>query len=429
MTQRKPITRRRVLAAGAGALTATLLPGIGRAQGAPAKIGVILYLTGIQSFMGQQTRKGNEFGAKIVKEAGGPPLEFLYGDAESKPENGRVVAERLIRDGCTLLIGTNDSGSTISVAQAAEASKIPFLINIASAPQITEQGFTQIFRNFPPGTALVANAVTRIKELGATTGVEPKTAVILHVNDTFGQGIIKGVDALWERLQVPIKILDRISYDVRARDLSVEVAKAQASGADLLMPITRVSDAILMIREMVKQNWSPMGIISPGSPGPYEKAFTDALGKYADGYMSCVPWYNPTKKRSREIADRFERETGDRFDLNAAFAFEAVEIAADAIKRANSAQPGAIHAALKATDISDHIMGLRRIEWVIFGLKTRETWGLRGDFAFYGIWNLSMTDGWHEHRNVDGGFGIHIRFLVFDLNRQCAAFLVTRKRA
>ena len=58
-------------------------------------------------------------------------MEFIYGEAESKPENGRVVAERLIRDGCTLLIGTNDSGSTISVAQAAEAAKIPFLINIA----------------------------------------------------------------------------------------------------------------------------------------------------------------------------------------------------------------------------------------------------------------------------------------------------------
>jgi len=29
-------------------------------------------------------------------------------------------------------------------------------------------------------------------------------------------------------------------YDVRARDLSVEVAKAKAVGADLLMPITRV---------------------------------------------------------------------------------------------------------------------------------------------------------------------------------------------
>ena len=122
------------------------------------------------------------------------------------------------------------------------------------------------------------------------------------------------------------------------------------------MPITRVSDAILIVREMVKQNWSPMGIISPGSPGPYEKAFTDALGKYGDGYMSCVPWYDPTNKRAREIAQRFENEMDARFDLNAAFAFEAVEIAADALKRAKSHEPADIHAALKTTNITDHII-------------------------------------------------------------------------
>ena len=356
MTSRLTIDRRKLLTTGVGAVGASLLPRPLFAQSKPVKIGVILYLTGVQSFMGQQTRTGNEFGAKIVKESGGPAMEFVYADAESRPENGRVVAERLIGDGCQLLIGTNNSGSTISVAQAAEAAKIPFLINIASAPQITEQGFTQIFRNFPPATNLVANAVMRIKELSALTGVEPKTAVIMHVNDTFGQGVMKGVSLLWDKLQVPIKIVDTVAYDVNARDLSVEVGKAKAAGADLLMPVTRVNDAILIVREMVKQNWSPMGIISPGSPGPYEKAFSDALGKYADGYMSCVPWYDPTKKRSREIAERFEAETGGRFDLNAVFAFEAVEIAADAISRAKSAEPAAIHAALKATHIDDHIV-------------------------------------------------------------------------
>lgn len=356
VSERIAVNRRQILAAGAGAFGTGILPRAALTQSAPVKVGVILYLSGVQAFMGQQTRKGNEFGGKYAKETGGPPMQFIYGDAESKPENGRIVAERLIRDGCTLLIGTNNSGSTISVAQAAEAAKIPFLINIASAPQITEQGFTQIFRNFPPATTLVGNAVVRIKELGATTGVEPKTAVILHVNDTFGQGIMKGVDIVWEKLHVPIKIVDRISYDVHARDLSVEVAKAKAAGADLLMPITRVGDAILIIREMVKQNWSPMGIISPGSPGPYEKAFTDALGKYGDGYMSCVPWYNPTKASAREIVAQFEKETDARFDLNAAFAFEAVQIAADAIRRANSNEPAAIHAALKTTDIKDHIV-------------------------------------------------------------------------
>jgi hypothetical protein len=33
--------------------------------------------------------------------------------------------------------------------------------------------------------------------------------------------------------------------------------------------------------------------------------------------------------------------------------------------------------------------GLRGIEWVILGLKTRESWGLQGDYAFWRGWNLA----------------------------------------
>src|SRR6266699_1831229 len=74
-------------------------------------------------------------------------------------------------------------------------------------------------------------------------------------------------------------------------------------------------------------------------------------------------------------------------------------------------------------------MGLRRIEWVILRLKTPQSWGLQGAFAFLRDLKFGTTDGWHEHRNVHGGFGIRIRFLVFDRNRQCAESLVIRKHA
>jgi hypothetical protein len=74
------------------------------------------------------------------------------------------------------------------------------------------------------------------------------------------------------------------------------------------------------------------------------------------------------------------------------------------------------------------LLGLRGIEWVIFGLKTLETGGLQGNLAFCEIWNLSMLDRWHEHRNGDGGFGIRIRFLVFERTRQFAGYSVIRKR-
>jgi len=37
-----------------------------------------------------------------------------------------------------------------------------------------------------------------------------------------------------------------------------------------------------------------------------------------------------------------------------------------------------------------------------------------------------MNVGWHEQRSEGGGCGMHICSPVFDRNRQCAAFSVTR---
>lgn len=350
-------TRRKVVQLTAATAAAGALPILSARAATPTKVGVLLPTSGVYASSGQAARKGIEFGALINKEQGGPELELMFADTESKPENGRVAAEKLIRAGCSVLIGAWDTGATISAAQAAEAAKVPLVINIGSAPQITEQGFTQVFRNFTPVTSLIENAVVRIKELAASSAKPPKTAVLLYVNDTYGQAALAGVSALWEKQSVPIQIVAKIGYDVKAKDLSVEVAKAKATGADLLLPLTRVNDAIMIVREAVKQSFNPMAIIGPGSAGPYERAFTDAVGKYGDDYMICVPWYNPQNPRAKALVERYERtEKGQRFELNVGFSFEAVEIVADAVKRAKSSEPAALHAALKTTNITDHVM-------------------------------------------------------------------------
>jgi branched-chain amino acid transport system substrate-binding protein len=348
-------TDRRDLVRGAAAAGMLGAPALVRAQSAPIKVGVILPLSGVLAFVGTATRRGTELAVKMFNEQG-TRIEASFVDTESKPENGRVAAEKLIRDGCSILVGAWDSGATISAAQAAEAAKVPLVVNIASAPQITEQGFTMVFRNFVTAPQLVRNAVARIKELRGPQ-FDPKTAVVMHVNDTFGQSMQGGVAALWEKLDVGIKIVDTISYDLRARDLSVEVAKARASKADLLLPITRVNDAILIVREMVKQDWVPTAIIGPGSPGPYERAFTDALGKYADDYISCVPWWDPRQELARRVIDRWSREfPKERFELNSGFGWESIQVVADAFARARSSRPADLHAALKVTDIREHVM-------------------------------------------------------------------------
>ena len=61
--------------------------------------------------------------------------------------------------------------------------------------------------------------------------------------------------------------------------------------------VSRLNDAILITRELVKQRWSPMAVLSMG-PGWYEDQYVKTLAKLSDGPLSFVPWYVPTKKLS-----------------------------------------------------------------------------------------------------------------------------------
>ena len=150
---------------------------------------------------------------------------------------------------------------------------------------------------------LANNGLARFGDIFKATGKTPKTAVLMHVNDTFGQSMLKAINAYSGAGKLPFKIVDKISYDPQAKDLSIEVAKAKAAGAELHIVVTRLNDAILMVREMVKQSYEPMGIISPGSPGMYELQFLKALGKYADYCITNMPWLDP----KQELTGRLRR--------------------------------------------------------------------------------------------------------------------------
>ncbi len=357
-----PNITRRGFARGAGAaLVAGIAPGILRAQAGPLKIGAILPRSGTQAFFGQSCQKGLEIAPALLKELGYDfPMDIVTADSETNVDVARSQAERLINDGANVLTGAFDSGGTAAIAQVCEQRGVPFVINIAAAPQITEQGYKFVFRNFPTSLDLVRNGLLGFKDVFAATGTTPKTAVFMHVNDTFGQANKAAVDRLFPAADMPFRIVETISYDPAAKDLSVEVAKAKATGADLLMVTSRINDAILLVREMVRQRWSPMGIMSPGSPGMYEEQFFKTLGKYADYEITVIPWYNPNSDVAKRVAELFgqtfpkDRLIGNIF--NVGFTVEAVLILADAYKRAGSTDGRAVADALRRTDLAKRVM-------------------------------------------------------------------------
>jgi branched-chain amino acid transport system substrate-binding protein len=349
------LPNRRHLLAGAAATAATVAaPTILRAQGGPLKVGVILPRSGYEAGIGQDCQRGVDIAPSVLKALGMPELTIINGDTESNVDTAREHAEKLINDGAQLLIGAFDSGQTTAVAQVAEQKGIPLVINVASAPEITEQGYKFVVRNFPTVQMLLSDELDSQKEVFEIAGAAPKTAVFMHVNDLFGTGMSKGLHGMMPKYNLPYTIVDEISYDPAARDLSVEVTKAKATNAEIMLVVGRLNDAMLLTREMIKQRWTPQAILSMG-PGWYENQYTKTLGKMSDGPISLVPWYDPNKKLSQMLEAALAKAYPD-FNLNTnhVYTFEALLVAADAYKRAGSADPKALAEALHATNITDN---------------------------------------------------------------------------
>jgi len=348
---------RRSFSAGLGAaglMAGTAPYNIARAAGTPLKVGVLLPRSGYQAGIGQDCQRGVDITDGVLRDLGLPALEIINADTESNVDVARSRAEKLIGEGAQLLMGAFDSGQSSAIAQVAEQKGIPFVINIAAAPPITEQGYKFVFRNFPTAPMILRDAFIDQKEIFAAVGSAPKSVVFLAENDTFGVAMQKAIPGILPKFDMPYKILDTISYDPTARDLSVEVAKAKATGAEALLVVSRLNDAILITRELIKQRWSPMAILSMG-PGWYEDQYLKTLGKLSDGALSFAPWYDPNKKLSKQLeAALAKAHPGVNLNTNHVYSFEALLIAADAYKRAGSADPKALADAIRATNIKDN---------------------------------------------------------------------------
>jgi branched-chain amino acid transport system substrate-binding protein len=352
---RYTITRRSFTAGASAAVLLSTVP-LRRARAAgKLKIGVILPLSGIQGQIGQDCKRGADIAPAVLKAHGYPDFELIYGDTETNVQTARAVAEQVVGDGADVLVGSFDSGQTTAIAQVAEQKGRPLVISIAAADAITEQGYKFVFRNFPTGRMIVTDAFQLQKELYDYTKKAPKTAVLLHVNDTYGTAVAGAINKMFPDQKMPFKLVEQIAYDPAAKDLSVEVAKAKATNAEMAWVVSRLNDAILMTREMIKQRWDPMGVISTG-PGWYEDQYFKVIGKHSSDILSTIPWYDPTKPMAKALRAALKKAYPEsNMNTNHAYTFEAIQIAVDAFKRAGSADPQAMADALRKTDIKDNV--------------------------------------------------------------------------
>ena len=362
------VTRRTFLRSIAVAAAAAGIPGALRAQPRVVKLGAVVPVTGALAEVGQDCRVGVQMAVDAVnaaggiKSMGGARLELATGDSQTKVEVARAEAERLINGGAQILTGGFHSAHVATIAPLAQQRRVPYLIDISATDAITaniaksvregQQKVQYVYRNFPSSVTFSRNATRYMSEIFRTAATPPKRVVVMYTNDLFGKTVADAFQAAHKAMTPPWDIVQVIPYPETAVDLSAEVSLARAAKPDIIAPLTRPATAIILLEELARQRVDIMGVISPGAPGLYEGRQIEQLKQRIEHVMDCVPWPNHKSADVQRIAAEYARRTGKMFDTSASFTYEAVQVIADALERARSAEPDAFVDALRQANFS-----------------------------------------------------------------------------
>jgi branched-chain amino acid transport system substrate-binding protein len=369
MTTRRTFLRTAIVASVAGT------PRLLRAQGKTFRIGAIHPVTGPLAEPGQACRLGAQMAVEAVNAAGGIKskgglrLELLVGDTQTKLENGRVEAERVVNQGAQMLVGSFDSGSTNAMVSVAQQKRVPFLVDIAVADPITanvaksvkdgQQKVQYVYRNFPTASSFGRKAVQYFTEIFAEAKVTPERVALMYCNDLFGQSQSRGFLAAYKAARPAWTLLedDVIAWPEPPSDLSTEVSRLKALRPDVIVPIARPASAQLLLPEIRKQRVDTLGIVGPGSPGFYEAGQLAALKDDLEHVLDSVPWANFKNARTNQVAEEYRKRSGGKtFDTNSGYSFDAILVIADVLERAASVDADAIVEALRKTTYTGGLM-------------------------------------------------------------------------
>ncbi|MCL4458663.1 MAG: ABC transporter substrate-binding protein [Chloroflexi bacterium] len=332
------------------------------------KVGVLAPLTGPQGPAGLEMKNGSELLAEIVNgkydlnmplakteglpNLGGAKVKLVFADDGGSPEKGKAEVERLITsEKVVAIVGTYASSVTAVASRAAESLGVPLLTPISTSPMLTQQGLKWFFRTTPHDQTFAQNFFQFLEDLKKKKGIAVKKIALIHENTLFGTDSAK-FEAQYAK-EYGNDVVTTIPYPANTASLSSEVEKLKGSGADIAMPTSYISDAILMVRTFKQLDYNPLAVIAQDA-GFIESDFLKTVGKDGNYILSREVFaldLAGKKPLVKAVNDLYKQRYGANMTGVSSRNFTGTLTMLDAINRAGSTSPEAIRKALLETNI------------------------------------------------------------------------------
>jgi branched-chain amino acid transport system substrate-binding protein len=350
---------KRTLLKGAVCAAAAMLGSAAAAESDPIRIGMTVSSAGNYALASQSGVRGVEIWVDEVNAAGGLDvggekrmIELVKRDDRSdKQMVARVYEDLIVGEEVDLLMAP--FGSTLSAAAATTAERLDKFLVIWSAA--SDALYAQGFKNIVSATQMpVSRMPLASMDLAADLGI--KSIAIISVDEPFPAGLAEGARALAE--ERGIEVVMQESYPKGAKDFSLLLQKAKASGAELFYPTSYEGDLISMVRQMRQMNVSfPMTYMVYASTPQFQEIGEDADYIYSHtNFHPTINW-DLTAGLDREgflaAYERLFPDVSYEPDFQTVLAYGAGVTAGEILKNAESLDAAALKASAMA--LSDNL--------------------------------------------------------------------------
>ena len=333
------------------------------------KIGVIYPLTGPVAQVGKDAVAAVETALDIINNShdldmplakdkglaglGGATIEIVGGDHGGKPDVGVGETERMINsDKVHAMFGAYYSSVTGAASQVAERARIPWVNGESTSPKLTTRGFKYFFRVTPHDGEFTQLMFDFMDDFNQKNAGKLKTIGIIHEDTLWGSD--SGGTQNKMAGEKGYQVIEKISYKAKTTTLNSEVQRLKAKNADVLMPSSYTSDALLFLNTAKELDYNPKLLVAQNA-GYTDPKFLETMGSKAEGIITRSPFNTDlanTIPMIGKVNDLFKTHSGGR-DLSdvPARAFTGFMALANAINNAGSTDPKAIQKALQQLDM------------------------------------------------------------------------------
>ena len=267
-------------------------------------------------------------------------LEMKSEDDAADPKTATTVAQKLVDEGVAGMIGHLNSGATIPASRIYAEAGIPQISPSATAVAYTASGYKTAYR-------VMTNDAQQGSVLGnfAVTKLGAKKIAIIDDRTAYGQGLADEVEKAAKAAGG--EVVAREYTSDRATDFMAILTSIKGKAPDLVFFGGMDPQAAPMARQMKQLGMSAKFL---GGDGAQTPKFIELAGADAEGAIASNPGLPlDVMPGGAAFKTKFEAKYG-KIQNYAPYAYDAMYVLTEAMKRANSSDPAKYLAELPKTD-------------------------------------------------------------------------------